>query len=114
SCVLIAGGTDRGLEFDAWAKVVVKRIEPENIILLSGSATKKMLDAIGFLAQRVTVRDTLLDCVKAGLMRGIQFKSSIVLFSPAAKSFEKFRNEMDRGTQFNKIVKREIAKWMKH
>jgi hypothetical protein len=30
---------------------------------------------------------------------------SVVLFSPASASFEKFKNEFDRGKKFNKIVK---------
>jgi len=31
-------------------------------------------------------------------------RSSVVLFSPASASFEKFKNEFDRGKKFNKIV----------
>jgi len=30
---------------------------------------------------------------------------SVVLFSPASASFEKFKNEFDRGEKFNKIIK---------
>jgi UDP-N-acetylmuramoylalanine-D-glutamate ligase len=30
---------------------------------------------------------------------------SVVLFSPASASFEKFKNEFDRGKKFNKIIK---------
>jgi hypothetical protein len=31
--------------------------------------------------------------------------SSTILFSPASASFEKFKNEFDRGKKFNKIIK---------
>jgi UDP-N-acetylmuramoylalanine-D-glutamate ligase len=31
---------------------------------------------------------------------------SVVLFSPASASFEKFKNEFDRGEKFNKIVRK--------
>jgi len=31
---------------------------------------------------------------------------NIVLFSPASASFEKFKNEFDRGKKFNRIVKK--------
>jgi UDP-N-acetylmuramoylalanine-D-glutamate ligase len=29
----------------------------------------------------------------------------VVLFSPASASFEKFKNEFDRGKKFNRIIK---------
>jgi UDP-N-acetylmuramoylalanine-D-glutamate ligase len=31
--------------------------------------------------------------------------SSVVLLSPASASFEKFKNEFERGKKFNKIIK---------
>ena len=51
---LIAGGTDKKLEFNNWASAVKKYIRPEHLFLLNGSATKKMIVAlkkIGFLKQ---------------------------------------------------------------
>jgi UDP-N-acetylmuramoylalanine-D-glutamate ligase len=29
----------------------------------------------------------------------------VILFSPASASFEKFKNEFDRGKKFNRIIK---------
>ena len=34
-----------------------------------------------------------------------QYPQSVILFSPASKSFEKFKNEYDRGEQFNNLIK---------
>jgi len=110
NCVLITGGTDRELDYAKWADVVRAFIRPDNIVMLSGSATDKMLKVLGPDARRVQVLDTLHDCVKAALLNVSKYRNGVVLFSPASKSFEKFRNEMDRGKQFNKLVKREVTK----
>ena len=42
-CILISGGTDGNLDYKDWGKIVSKHVRAENIILLIGSATKKML-----------------------------------------------------------------------
>ncbi|MEK9174631.1 MAG: cyanophycin synthetase [Patescibacteria group bacterium] len=44
--LLLTGGTDKNLQFEDWAKAVKKYVKPENLFLLDGSATKKMLDAL--------------------------------------------------------------------
>jgi len=104
--ILIAGGTDRQLDYKGWVKVVVKNIKKENIILLSGSATQKMRDLINC----GEALDSLAECLKTALRKAGKFSKSVVLFSPAAKSFEKFKNEYDRGKQFNNLVKKLVKK----
>lgn len=109
-CVLIAGGTDGRLDYSEWAKTARRRIKPENIILLAGSATEKMLKCLGRVDES-QIFDTLRGCVKAGLAKACKYPKSILLFSPAAKSFEKFKNEFDRGKQFNALIRKEKKKW---
>ncbi|MBI2058115.1 MAG: UDP-N-acetylmuramoyl-L-alanine--D-glutamate ligase [Candidatus Yanofskybacteria bacterium] len=104
--VLITGGTDRQLEYYAWAKVVKKKVKSKNLIFLSGSATEKMLK----LVKSSVVSDTLADCIKLALEKAGKYSQCVILFSPAAKSFEKFKNEYDRGEQFNSLVGRLIKK----
>ena len=94
--VLIAGGTDRELDFTLWNEIVAKIIKPEHVILLEGSATKKMD------ATRYTICATLAECLQAALA----LQPKVILFSPACKSFEKFKNEYDRGEQFNELVRK--------
>ncbi|MBI2676903.1 MAG: UDP-N-acetylmuramoyl-L-alanine--D-glutamate ligase [Candidatus Yanofskybacteria bacterium] len=101
--ILITGGTDRQLEYQAWSKVVKKKIKSKNLIFLSGSATDKMLKAKG-LRTKATIFDTLKECFEAALEKAGKYSQSVILFSPAAKSFEKFKNEYDRGEQFNNLV----------
>jgi UDP-N-acetylmuramoylalanine--D-glutamate ligase len=113
SCVLIAGGTDKKLDFKQWGKEAPKYIKAENMVLLSGSATKKMLAALPKKYKgKIAVYETLTECWRAALQRTKTGKitKSVVVFSPGAKSFEKFKNEFDRGKQFTAMVRKEIRK----
>ncbi|MFY9493562.1 MAG: UDP-N-acetylmuramoyl-L-alanine--D-glutamate ligase [Minisyncoccia bacterium] len=110
--ILIAGGTDKKLEFDDWAKTVKKTVKPENLFLLEGSATAWMLDSlnrIGYFKKttpRLYLNFNVL--LTSGLKRAKIVKGKkILLFSPGAASFEKFKNEFDRGSQFNKFFLKE-------
>jgi UDP-N-acetylmuramoylalanine--D-glutamate ligase len=108
NCILISGGTDAGLEYQDWAKTILKYLPLENIILLGGSATKKMLAELSKITDisKISVKETLEECVKLAFDKAKKIKDkSTILFSPAAKSFEKFKNEFDRGEKFNKIIK---------
>jgi len=35
-----------------------------------------------------------------------EFDTATVVFSPGCASFEKFKNEFDRGEQFNRLIKK--------
>lgn len=134
-CVLIAGGTDRQLDYSEWARVVSGAIKKKNLILLNGSATEKMLKYLGKVdpvrgrsphggrsracggaasngVDESQIFDTLRGCVTAGLKKASDYPKSVLLFSPAAKSFEKFKNEFDRGKQFNALIRKETKKWI--
>jgi UDP-N-acetylmuramoylalanine-D-glutamate ligase len=107
--VFISGGTDRELDFKQWAETAKRLVKPENLILLSGSATEKMKKELNW--DNYNEFDSLEECFKKALeiiekaptssrLRG----ASKIIFSPGAKSFEKFKNEFDRGEQFNLLV----------
>lgn len=101
--ILIAGGTDRELDFKEWGVVVTENVVPENLILLSGSATEKMKKELGFKAEEC---DTLEECLKTALGKCKKDEGGTnIVFSPGAKSFEKFKNEFDRGEKFNLLIK---------
>jgi UDP-N-acetylmuramoylalanine--D-glutamate ligase len=106
--VLITGGTDRQLEYGTWGKLAPKLIKLENMIFLNGSATQKMLAALGPKAKKVNVFETLEECLTVALKKAGKYQKSVVLFSPASKSFEKFKNEYDRGETFNTLVSKEV------
>ncbi len=127
NCVLITGGTDAGLEYIEWAKTLVKKIPIDNIVMLNGSATIKMLAELKKYVDisKISVKESLRDCILEALEKinnlnnpgqiksqfdGARKDKFTLLFSPSAKSFEKFKNEFDRGEQFNKLIKQNIKK----
>jgi UDP-N-acetylmuramoylalanine--D-glutamate ligase len=117
NCILITGGTDlpaskqtEKLDYRAWAAELPRHITKNNTIFLAGSATQNMRKALGHAARGIRTYDTLEYAWRAALKRAGLFINSVVLFSPAAKSFELFANEFDRGAQFNALVTRDLKK----
>ena len=108
--ILITGGTDKKLVFTKWAPLVLQYLAPENIVMLSGTATSKMLRALGAHAKAVTVCDTLAECLVEALQKAKAYHHATLVFSPGAASFEKFANEYDRGRQFSALVKTLLKK----
>ena len=121
--LLLTGGTDKNLEFTEWAKTVKKIVKPENLFLLEGSATRKMEQGLrsrgygkgnkeqGNIKTFIDLQSMLL------AVRDVLEKKSVkkycVLFSPGAASFEKFKNEFDRGEKFNALAGRTLEKALK-
>jgi len=145
--ILITGGTDKNLDFKELAKKIKKEVKPENLILLNGSATKKLIEELRKLKYPLieeNIFEDLREAIHRGLMRiselinadskrikndkndpyisvqnpnesmgendpyrsVLNLYTSVILFSPASASFEKFKNEFDRGEKFNKIVRK--------
>lgn len=96
--ILLAGGTDKFLDPKPLAEAVPKFAS--KTVLLSGSGTAKLKSELKTDFEEV---DDLKKLVKQGIVN--TKKGDIVLFSPGFASFEKFKNEYDRGEQFVKIVK---------
>lgn len=97
--ILIAGGTDKNLDFHELAENIVKRVK--NLILLPGTATDKLEPML----------KNQLPIIKAGQMtEAVQEASKltkagdVILLSPGCASFGLFRHEFERGEHFNKAV----------
>lgn len=105
--ILIAGGTDKKLDFRELAQEIIKRVKI--LILLPGDATEKikkmLLQQKGQKLQRLQMYDasSMQNAVQMAYRRSK--KGDTILLSPGAASFGLFQNEFDRGGQFVKIVK---------
>ena len=104
--ILIAGGSDKRLAFDALAEVILKH--SKGLILFNGEATEKLLTALRARLPQpegghsfIVVSD-MAEAVMAAT-RGAE-PGDIVLLSPGAASFGIFKNEFDRGEQFRTAV----------
>ncbi|MFZ2300148.1 MAG: UDP-N-acetylmuramoyl-L-alanine--D-glutamate ligase [Candidatus Moraniibacteriota bacterium] len=104
--ILIAGGSDKRLEFDAMAAEVLRR--SKGLVLLKGAATEKLLAALKTHLpteeqhRPFEVVETMAKAVELAT-RGAE-PGDVVLLSPGAASFGLFKNEFDRGEQFRKAV----------
>ncbi|MFH0712753.1 MAG: UDP-N-acetylmuramoyl-L-alanine--D-glutamate ligase [Candidatus Jorgensenbacteria bacterium] len=107
--ILITGGTDKRLDFSGWAKTVKKLVGPENLYLLEGSATRKMVEALKKIGYFRKVKPQTFDNL-AVLVKSVNKKPrAVILFSPSATSFEKFKNEFDRGEQFSRLAEKHLG-----
>ncbi|MCX6735844.1 MAG: UDP-N-acetylmuramoyl-L-alanine--D-glutamate ligase [Candidatus Parcubacteria bacterium] len=105
--ILVTGGTDKDLEFRELAKEIKETLTPAKLILLNGSATKKLILELKkihfFKDKKILLFETLEECTDFAL-GVLPQKKGTVLFSPGSASFEKFQNEFDRGGRFNAII----------
>jgi UDP-N-acetylmuramoylalanine--D-glutamate ligase len=99
--VLIAGGKDKGFEFDSIRDLV--------------AAKAKHVVLIGEMAQRIakswslpcSIAQTLRESVT--MAQAQAHSGDIVLFSPGTSSFDMFKDYADRGSQYREIIK-ELAR----
>ncbi len=95
--VLIMGGADKALDMEV---LIAKLSEVKRVILLAGSGTDRIKDQ---LPSGTVIYDSISSAVESAT-KAAEVGDSI-LFSPAFASFGMFKNEYDRGDQFNAIIK---------
>ena len=97
--ILIAGGTDKNLNFKNLAEEILKGVK--SLILLPGTATEKLKKELA--PGQVEVK-SMKEAVKTA--RKNAKKNDIILLSPGCASFGLFQHEFDRGEQFKKWLKK--------
>jgi UDP-N-acetylmuramoylalanine--D-glutamate ligase len=101
--ILITGGADKNLEFPDWAKIARRHVK--NVVLIDGTATPKIIAALGDEGVRTAEPVRSMDEALAQAQAHAQ-KGDIILLSPGCASFGVFTNEFDRGDQFRAAVKK--------
>jgi UDP-N-acetylmuramoylalanine--D-glutamate ligase len=93
--VLIAGGSDKEMQFESFAREIVKSVK--KAILFQGKATEKLQALLPkkFAAEITSNMSEAFSSALAAADAG-----DIILLSPGATSFGIFKNEYDRGDQF--------------
>jgi UDP-N-acetylmuramoylalanine--D-glutamate ligase len=102
--VLIAGGSDKGLDYGRVARAIAERVK--SVVLLDGAGTDKIESAlrVNRAGDRIAGRfKSLEEAVSSA--RGLAAPGEVVLLSPASASFGMFANEFQRGDQFKHLVK---------
>jgi UDP-N-acetylmuramoylalanine--D-glutamate ligase len=106
---LIVGGQDRGIDYAPLAEGVKGRGEPTTVLTLPDSGSR----ITAAFAAAVTPGDTgfagIADCADLGAAVARAFAwarpDGVVLLSPAAPSFGRFRDYRDRGDQFAQVMR---------
>ncbi len=100
--ILIMGGSDKGLDMGNLANQL-KKLKGE-IVFLKGTGTKHFRKKYPLSKIIQHEFDNMSKAVNYAFKRAR--KNEVILLSPAFASFGMFKNEYDRGDQFNTIVKK--------
>ncbi len=98
--VLIAGGYDKGLAFDALGCHIGRKVS--DLILTGQTADAIAASVPGGSSTRILWVDSLDAAVFAAAR--LAESGATVLFSPASASYDSFRNFEERGDRFRKLV----------
>lgn len=99
---MIVGGADKELEFDELARVI-KRYRVDAAVL-TGSAHAKLSKSLK--KAKIKYRDVSSLKEAVVYLSGKASPEDAIILSPACASFGQFKNEFERGDQFNKIVQK--------
>ena len=97
--VLIAGGRDKGNDYEKLIPLVQKRVRA---LITIGEAAETIHQQLGPHVQDAVVADTLADAVHLGHL--LAQSGDVVLLSPACSSFDMFDSYEDRGERFKQLV----------
>lgn len=99
--IVICGGYDKNIPFEPLAKALK---DTAKAVVLTGATANKINEVLEREGIQIDVHIEY-DFEKAvNLARKIATKHDIVLLSPACASFDSFKNFMERGDKFKKIV----------
>jgi len=102
---LITGGTFKDVDVTKYAKLLPNFVT--KLILLEGSGTNKLLET--GITIPYTTHNSLSEAFNEAVKNTTQDKNNTILLSPAFSSFGMFKNEYDRGAQFNALVKNYLS-----
>ena len=100
---MIVGGFDRGVDYEALAQALAQRGAPTSVVAL-GPAGLRIADEIRRRSDQVTVQvaSTMDEAVR--LARASRRGEGVVLFSPAAPSFDQYANWLERSEEFARLA----------
>lgn len=105
--IVIVGGKDKGLDYSPLSSAL-KKSDTELVVLI-GENKRKIAQAIKDSGVKMRNAITLKEAVEIAKTKALSLKKSgenpVIIFSPAAASFDMFKDYKDRGEQFNRLVK---------
>ena len=101
--ILIAGGYGSGFDLREWVQDVLANTEA---VILIGASAGELAEALR-VHPKVIRAETLEQAV--AIAAGMARQGSVVLLSPAYKSYDMFKDFEDRGNQFKELVRQRFA-----
>ena len=101
---LIAGGFDRGVEYEELADAIVSRRQPTTLIT-SGNAGLRISDEVRRRDKNLVQHSAVSMREAVELARAALADGGVVLLSPAAPSFDRYRNWEERSEDFTHVVR---------
>jgi UDP-N-acetylmuramoylalanine--D-glutamate ligase len=107
SLALIAGGYDRGVDYEQLAQAIAARV-PSTVLITMGDAGRRIGEAVAKQSTGVVQIpvSSMSDAIRAA--RRSLHDGGVVLLSPGAPSFDRYKNWEERSEDFTTIV-RELA-----
>ncbi len=104
--ILLAGGSSKDLPVEFLAKIIKKKTK--FCFLFSGLGSEQLIKALQKIKYPANKLFINYESMKEIVFAARQYAKSgdIIILSPGFASFANFKNEFDRGDQFNKIVKK--------
>ncbi len=104
--ILIAGGYDKNLEYDEFAKTIVSKVKKLNLM---GQIRFQIKEAVEKQLQQNTENDieiNVFDTFEETVLKSIkQAKSGdVVILSPGTGSFDMFKDYMEKGNAYKKVI----------
>ena len=96
--ILVCGGTDKGLKYDDFTKIIKERVD--EIIILPGTASEKIKKGLGNYTR---IHDVLLMPEAVKVAKKLSKKGDVVIFSPASVDSD---NKLNGGKQFIEAIKK--------
>ncbi len=97
--VLIAGGRDKGVDYDKLIPLLKKKARA---VVLIGEARDRIESSFSGCGIPIIKADNLPDAVKNAI--GLAKKNDCVLLSPMCSSYDMFKNFQERGLKFKQLV----------
>ncbi|MGA2295056.1 MAG: UDP-N-acetylmuramoyl-L-alanine--D-glutamate ligase [Acidimicrobiales bacterium] len=101
---LIAGGYDRGVDYQALARAIASRTQP-TMLLTMGDAGARIAELVHQLSPQL-VQSTFSSMDEALVKaRGFLSGGGVILLSPGAPSFDRYKNWEERSHDFTRAVR---------
>ncbi len=106
--VLLAGGQDKNLDYKDLAKTIKNKVA--KTVLLAGTGSAKLIAELKKIKYPSANLFTDFDDLEKALLEAQKQSANqeVILFSPAAASFNMFTNEFQRAKMFDQLVKKHV------